>query len=304
MRKIVVTNNQDFTDEQVSRLNDLGDVTYYDQLPKSPQEYLDRIKDADIICSGTEGLKDAYPKMKDVFIAVAFVSVAFVDVNVLKKNNVLISNAPGSNKHAVAEWIICMMIYLMRDMARYINSTEEFRVDASLPPLTAGLAGKNITILGRGNIGQQVGKSVKALDMNVSFFARGDDLYKSVANADVIVNALSSNPGTAGLLDEKFFKALKPGAFFLTVTRNEIMDVDAMLNALDDGILAKVATDAGGILVGDVNDAYYQKLLKHPKVIVTPHIAYNTEVSTKMGNDIMLDNVEAFINGQPINLVN
>jgi len=61
MKKIVVTNHQDFTKQQKQRLNKLGDVTHYDSLPESGGEYLKRIKGADIICSGTAGLKDAYP---------------------------------------------------------------------------------------------------------------------------------------------------------------------------------------------------------------------------------------------------
>lgn len=99
--KIVVTNNQNFSEGQIKRLNKLGDVKYYNDLPKDGKEYLRRIKGADIICSGTAGLKDAYTQLKNVYITVGFVSVAFVDLEVMKKNNVYISNAPGINKNAV-----------------------------------------------------------------------------------------------------------------------------------------------------------------------------------------------------------
>ena len=76
-----------------------------------------------------------------------------------------------------------------------------------------------------------------------------------------------------------------------------------MLGALDKGILAGVAHDAGGIKVGDTADPFYQKLLKHPKVLVTPHIAYNTDVRARVSYDMMIDNVEAWIKGKPINLL-
>jgi len=302
MPKIVVTNNQDFTDEQRQRLDALGDVTHYDSLP-SGEEYLERIKGADIICSGTAGLQDVYAQLKDVYITVSFISVAFVDVNVLKKNNVTISNAPGANRYAVSEWIIGMMIMMSRQLDTFLNHTESLRKDGKLPPLTPGLAMKSVTILGKGQIGTRVGEAAQSLGMTVDYFKRGDDLYDSVKNADYVVNTLSSNESTKGLLNTQFFAAMKEESRFVDVTRSEIVDADAMLTALDENRLAGVASDCGGILVGDTDDPLYQKLLKHPKVYVTPHVSYNTPLSMKLGNDIMIDNVEAFIAGKPIHIV-
>jgi phosphoglycerate dehydrogenase-like enzyme len=301
--KIVVTNNQDFTEEQRRRLEGLGDVTYYDEVPKSAEEYLERIKGADIVCSGAAGLDQAYAQVKDVYITVSFVSVAFVDLEVLRQNNVQLSNAPGANRHAVAEWVVFMMLQMFRRFNDAVNREITYRKDGAFPPLTPGLAGKNITILGCGNVGKQVGRLAEAFDMNVVYFKRGDDLLNSIKDADVIVDALSSNGSTQKLLDKTFFDAVKPGSYFISVARGDITDEDAMLEALDDGRLGGVATDCASIAVGDTEDPYYQKLLNHPKVIVTPHIAYSSEMSGKLGNDIMIDNVQAYSNGTPQNLL-
>ena len=166
------------------------------------------------------------------------------------------------------------------------------------------MAGNNITILGKGNVGKRVGLIAAAFDMNVRYFTREDDLLDSVRDADVVVDTLSSNPSTIGLLDGEFFDAMKQSSYFISVTRSEIMDEDALLTVLDEGKLAGAALDFGGILVGDTEDTLYQKFLGHSKVIVTPHISYNAEMSRKMGADIMIDNVEAYIKGKPQNLVN
>lgn len=303
MPKIVVTNNQDFTEEQKQRLDSLGDVTYYDTLPKDGAEYLKRVKGADIICSGTAGLQDAYTELKNVYVTVAFVSVAFVDVNVLKANGVTLSNAPGANRHAVSEWVISMMILLTRNLYPTINRKETFRLNGSLPPITLGLAGSNITILGQGHVGRLVADLASVFGMSVTIFKRGDNLKQSVQNADIVVDTLSSNSSTQKLLNSNFFGSMKQGSYFVTVTRSEIVDEDALIDALDNGHLAGVASDCGGILVGDTDDPLYQKLLNHPKVLVTPHIAYNSEKSRRTGADIMIDNVEAFIKGKPQNIV-
>jgi phosphoglycerate dehydrogenase-like enzyme len=301
--KIVVTNNQDLTAAQKQRLDSLGDVTYYDPPPKDGAEYLERVKGADIICSGAAGLQDAYPQLKDVYITVAFVSVAFVDTDVLKKNNVTLSNAPGANRHAVAEWIMAMVLLLMRNLLDAINRKETYRKDGNFPPLTLGLVGSKITVLGQGSVGKRVGELATVFGMDVTYFRRGDNLEQSVKNADVVVDTLSSNPSTDKLLDEKFFGAMKQGSYFVTVTRAEVADEDAMLRALDSGKLAGAASDCGGILVGDTDHPLYQKLLNHPKVLVTPHVSYSTTMSMKMGADIMIDNVEAWIKGSPQNVV-
>jgi phosphoglycerate dehydrogenase-like enzyme len=301
--KIVVTNHQDFTDAQRQRLDSLGEVTYYDSLPTG-EEYLQRIKGADIICSGTAGLQDVYPQLRDVYITVGFISVAFVDLEVLKKNNVTISNAPGANRYAVSEWIIGMMIMMGRQLDMFLNRQESLRKDGKLPPLTPGLAKKSVTILGAGNIGKQVGKVAASLGMTVKHFERGADLHASVKDADYVVNTLSSNSSTKALLDKKFFSAMRAGSYFVDVTRSEIVNLDAMVEALDEGRLAGVASDCGGILVGDTEDPLYQKLLSHPKAYVTPHISYNTPLSMQMGNDIMIGNVEGWVKGKPQNVLN
>ena len=289
--KIVVTNKQGFTPEQEARLNSLGDVTYFDTVPESGEEYLRRVEGADIICSGTAGLQDAYDQLKDVYVTVGFVSVAFVDPEVMRKNGVLISNAPGANLHAVSEWIIWMMLTMLRKFDTALNRKETYRKNGDLPKLEESLSDKRLAILGVGNIGKQVGKLAEAFDMDVTYFRRGDDLLESVKNADLIVDTLSSNQGTQGLLNKDFFQSLKKGSYFITVSREEIADQEAMLQVLDDGILAGVATDCGGVLVGDTEDPLYQKMLAHPKVYATPHIAYSTTKSFNSGNDIMIDSV-------------
>lgn len=304
MKKIVVTNNQNFTPAQKQRLDNLGDVTYYDVLPKDADEYLSRIKEAEIVCSGTAGLKDAYPEIKNKYITVGFVSVAFVDLEILTKNNVKISNAPGINQHAVSEWIMCMLLLAMRHFDEAINCKRTLRVDNKVPKIQKGLAGKNITILGYGNIGKRVEKLALAFDMNVTVFRRGENLFDLVKNADVVIDALSDNPSTKKILDQNFFNAMKEGSSFISVTRSDILDENALLKSLDDKHLDRAFLDCASIPVGDADDKYYQKLRKHPRVFVTPHVAYNSEMSNEMGNDVMIDNVEAWIKGSPRNILN
>jgi D-2-hydroxyacid dehydrogenase (NADP+) len=293
MTKIVVTQPMEFSEEHKQRLDKLGDVVYHDSYAANAAEWLKRCKDADIICTGKHGFKEAWPKLHDVFVSLPFVGMGFLDLADLEAKNVVVANSPGCNRHAVSEWIIAMMITMFRRLDTFTNITS---LPAGQPPApTTGLAFRRVTILGKGSVGQRVGEICRALEMEVSYFERHDDLYDRVKDADVVVDTLSFNTETSGMLDQKFFAALKPEAIFITVSIGDVVDTQAMLAALDKGQLAFAASDSASIIMGDTTDPIYKKLQAHPKVLTTPHVAYNTDVTHKISNDMMIDNVQDYL---------
>ncbi len=139
--------------------------------------------------------------------------------------------------------------------------------------------------------------------MSVTYFRRGDDLIQRIKDADIVVDCLSANPTSHGLLDRKFFNSLKKGSYFITVTDPKVCDIEALLEALDNGPLTGAAHDVAALQTGDIDNPFYQRLLKHPKVLVTPHVAYFTDVTVRVRNDMMIENVEAWLKGNPINII-
>lgn len=299
-KKIVVTQPMDLLPDQIEKLKELGELVKYDELASSHDEWLERVKDADIVFTGKYGLKQKIYELKDKFIVVPFVGTGWVDKEELKERGITFSYSPGCNKDAVAEWIVAMMLMLSRKLNKYVrieNLPKEF------PPRTPGLSNKTVCILGKGNIGTRVGEICEALNMKLEYFRRGDNLIKSVKDADFVVNALSLNPSTEGLLDKNFFMSLKKGSYFVTPTGQKINDIDAVIEALDKGILAGIGIDGGGMQPGDTNDEFYKKMLAHPKILVTPHIAFNTDRTARVGNDMVLENIEAWLEGKPKNII-
>lgn len=301
MPKIIVTQELDLFPDQLERLHTLGEVKVYHDLAGGYDAWLDRIKGFDVICTGKFGLKQKIYELKDVFISLPFVGTGWIDTEKTTANNVTISRSPGCNKEAVSEWVIMMLLALTRRLPHYMNALDLPK--GVMPPRDKGVSHSVVTILGAGHIGMRVGKVCEALDMDVRYFRRGDDLQQAVKDADVVVNTLSLNPTTEGLLDKEFFSWFKAEAYFVSVTSSEIFDADALITALDTDELAGAAIDCGSIQVGDSYDPYYQRLAKHPKIITTPHIAYNTERTSRVSNDMMIDNVEAYLKGTPINIV-
>jgi glycerate dehydrogenase len=300
--KIVIIDDLGLSKANIKTLENIGEVIIFDKQASSPDEWFERCKDSDVICTGKFGLKSerAYD-LENKFISVPFIGTGFLDIRRLKSKNVIVANSPGCNKNAVSEWIIGMIINLLREFPKYINNKDLPK--GEIPKDSFGLADQDITILGKGHIGSRVGEICEKFGMSVEYFDKGDNLIEKVQNAKVIINTLSLNESTVGLLNKNFFNSLNKETYFITVTSSKIYDIDAMIEALDSGILAGVADDNGSILVGDIEDPQYLKLADHSKVLATPHVAYNTENRCLVCNNMMVENVKAWAKEKPINLV-
>lgn len=300
---IVVTKNLGLHPDQKERLEKLGDIIYHETESVTSEEWYERCKNANIICTGFFGLNsDVVYKLSDVFISLPFVGHDFLDLNRLRDHGVTVANAPGGNKEAVCEWIIAMLLLLFKRLDILTNSaslTNEVALQRSL-----SIWNKRITILGAGNIGQHLDNILTAFGAQTSFFKRGDDLLRKACNADVVINCLSANEETTGLLDQNFFCSLKKGVFFVSVASPQIYDIDALIDGLDRGEIAGAIDDIANAEVGDINNALFKRLSKHPKILTTPHISWNSDSEARKANDIMIDNIEAWINKKPMNLLN
>ena len=296
--KIIIAQNLNFSDEQLERLGKLGELVAYNN-PKSEVEWLERCEKADIICSGSMFMKTEVYKLKNKFFTIPMVGYSWLDLEKLSEKNITVANCPGCNKYAVTEWIVAMTLELTRKFSRFTNTSEPF--DINFPSL--GLKGKKIVILGKGNVGALTADVLTALGSNVSYYHRGDDLLEKTKDADIVINCLSTNPATMGLLDHNFFNHLKRGVYFITISPSDILDQQALMAAINQGIIAGVATDCASAGPRDIADPRYTEMSSHPCIIATPHIAWFSDTSISDENDMMIDNIEAWIKGKPKNIV-
>lgn len=300
--KIVVPLNLKFFPDQIKRLESLWNVTYYNTDPRDLDDWFIRCKDADIICPWMYWMKsDKVYDLKNKFISVPYVGVDFLDKNKLKEKNITVANSPWCNKEAVVEWIIGMIITYFRNLNNLIWVTNIKREEVIKSWI--GLYGKKITVLWHWNVWKYLWKICKSFGMKVKYYKKWDDLLRSIKNADIVANCLSYNEKTKWLLDKNFFFSLKKWTFFVSSSRHEIYDIDAMIKALNNGILIWVADDSASSVAWDTEYPWYKKLLNHQKIIVTPHIAWNTDYEKRKANDMMIGNIEAWLNKKPINLI-
>lgn len=267
----------------------------------SAEEWLRRVGDADIVCSDLDHPRNAINQTKNKFYSFPFVMVGWIDKEKIRERNIQVANSPGCNKDAVSEWVVAMTINLLRGFFK-LNKLS-YAPKNKILDTGIGLTGKKITILGKGNVGGRVGHILESFEVQVEYFEKGDNLIQKTRDALVVINTLSTNDSTIGLLDKNFFESLLEKSYFVSVTSSDIYDTEAMFSALDSGKLAWAAIDYAGMGVGDVDNEYYKKLCAHDKILATPHIAFNTDVSSRVANDMMIDNIEAYLSNKPIHLV-
>lgn len=300
MKNIVITQPIGFSDEQLTELEALGNVTAYDTISKDTNEWLERVRDADIICSNNYGLNDGWRELKNVYITYPFVTTAFWDFDVMRQDNILASNSPGCNQIAVTEWIVAMLLNHSRRFPDYIKT---LKIDGPIPPNTKSIYGKSATIIGKGKIGTRAGKALEDLGMNVAYYGRGDNLAEKLKDADFIVDCLSLNPTSQNFYNTDFFSMVKNGTIFLTISPNGTQDFEAIFAALEGGKIEHFITDNATSLIFNVEDDAYKELLNHPKITVTPHVAAYSDNTLETASRICLENIKAYLRNEPINLV-
>jgi D-3-phosphoglycerate dehydrogenase len=152
---------------------------------------------------------------------------------------------------------------------------------------------KTLGIVGFGRIGQEVGKRAKAFDMEVLAYdvididdackqvgAKRADLATIIENADYITLHVPLLPQTKDMFSEKEFKTMKQTAFLINTARGGVVDEKALLNALDAGDIAGAALD-----VFENEPPTDWKVVKHPHLIATPHLASSTgEAQVRVGD--------------------
>jgi phosphoglycerate dehydrogenase-like enzyme len=296
MKKIAIAGDFPFTDEQKARLETLGEVKHVTF--SSSEEWLTAVQGSDVILSDGDYLLENLDELENVFVTYPYIELGAFNAEKLKERGVFVANTSGSNRDSIIEWVMFAVLSLFRKFPEYLNVTEDKPF-----VLNQSLAGKKVLIVGKGSIGTGIGEVCTAFKMNVEFFTRKDDLRAKSADVDLVINALNCNSSSKNLLDEDFFMSLKPGSYFVTFARPYTYDIDGVLKSIDAGILTGAGIDCDPEAPFDTTNDFYQKCLKHEKVLVTPHVAFASKEASANGREIAVQNIEAYLKGKPQNIL-
>ena len=264
------------------------------------EELMERIRDVHIlgIRSKTRVPKrvlDAADKL--LAIGTFCIGTDQVDMKEATRQGVVVFNAPFSNTRSVAELTIGAAIMLMRGVPDKNKAAHEgvWMKDATN---SRELRGKTLGIIGYGNIGSQVSVLAEAMGLNVIYYdaekklplgnaTAMQDALSVMRNADIITLHTPSVPSMKGFINKENLKHCKPGAVLINYSRGEVIEMEDVKWALEEGILSGVALDVYPQEPEKNGDAFSCCLQHMANVLLTPHIGGSTEeAQVNIGEDV------------------
>lgn len=261
-------------------------------------------------------------------IAVRSTGVDHIDLAYCRFRNITVCNVPAYARNAVAEHVFALLLGLGRHLCEAVQRTRG--LDFSWAGIQGfELRGKTLAVVGTGAIGKRVAMIARGFGMAVVAFDSFPDEQWAAANkisylpldealhrADVISLHVPGMPETRHLLSAERFKLMKDGVVLINTARGDLVDSQALLEALANGKVAAAGLDVlpneidlleedfrlGGLeRGGDVVTNHL--LLQHPRVLVTPHCAFFTKEAAFRLIHVTVANIEAFIGGEPRNII-
>ena len=253
------------------------------------------------------------PQLK--LVAVTATGVNNVDVEAAKQNGTAVCNIRAYGNESVAEHAFMMMITLMRNLPAYQRDVaaglwENSPFFCHLGAPMRDLNGKTLAIFGRGNIGKTLAAYAQAFKMNVVFAEHKHaqsvrDGYVSfdeaICSADVVSLNCPLTPQTTNMISEAELQQMKPGAILINCGRGGLVDEAALVAALKYGQIGGAGFDV--LTQEPPRDGNPLLKARLPNLIVTPHIAWASQEAANRLFDILLDNINRFVAGNPQNLV-
>jgi glycerate dehydrogenase len=295
----------------------LGEFTVYDRTPA--ELVVERSKDAEIIYTNKTPLNKAIfsqlPKLK--YIGVLATGYNVVDVNAAKNHGIIVTNIPAYGTKSVAQMTFALLLELCHHVQEHstavhngdwVNSRDFCFCNY---PLTE-LSGKTIGIIGFGRIGQQVAEIAYAFGLKVigcathknpeyshDNFSWGE-LDELLGKADIVSLHCPLSPATTGIINKDTIAKMKKSAFLINTSRGPLIDETALAEALNYGIIAGAGLD----VLSAEPPKPENPLLNAKNCIITPHIAWATKEARSRLMDIAVQNLNSFLQGNPVNVVN
>ncbi len=311
------------------------DIFYSEE--KLTLENVSLYKEVEIISVFTNSLInkeiiDLLPNLK--FINTSSTGYDHIDIAYCTTKGIQVSNVPAYGSNTVAEFAFTLLLSLSR---KIIKANSQLRQDDSfniIPLRGFDLKGKTIGVIGTGKIGKNVIKIAKGFGMEIiaydlypdmAYAKENNFIYKTLpevlAEADIVTLHAPYNKGDKHLINKENITTLKKGAYLINTARGELIETEALIWALKEGIIAGAGLD---VLEGERDLKEEIKVLSSsqaeglrdykilvedhilidmPNVIVTPHIAFYSKEAEEEIIKTTEANIKGFIEGKLQNLV-
>jgi glycerate dehydrogenase len=300
-------------------LEKLGEVTVYDRTSYVEADIIaERIGDAEVaIINKTPISKatiDKCPNLK--LIAVLATGYNVVDYNYAKEKGIPVVNVPTYGTQIVGQYAVGLLMEICSHYGHHDETVKAGKWENNADwcywdyPMIE-LYGKTAGVIGLGRIGQSTAKILKAMDMKVLAYdtfqseagkalAEYVELDELLASSDVIFLHCPLFPATEGIINKDNIAKMKDGVIIINNSRGQLVVEQDLADALNSGKVYAAGLDVVSTepIKGD------NPLLKAKNCIITPHISWAAQAARQRIMDITVNNVKAFIDGEPVNVVN
>jgi glycerate dehydrogenase len=297
-----------------SSLGKLANVTKYED--STNEEILERVKNQNIVITkelniGRDLIEQFPPCVK--LICEAGTGFNNIDIAAAKEKNISVCNVPGYSTEAVAQLVITFILSLSSSLSqqqRMLQKEDYNNFTKFLQVPHFEIQNKTLGVIGAGAIGQQVMKIAKALGMNIMVYSRtpkelGDPSIKFVSleellkESDFVTIHCPLTEKTKYLMDKSKLELMKPSAFIINTSRGAIIKEADLIEALNNKKIAGAALDVQEVEPPELNNPLYSM----ENVILTPHIGWKCLEARQRLINLLAQNIEAFIQGKPINII-
>lgn len=296
-------------------LKELGEVTVYERTRR--EEIAGRAADAEIVLTNKvvmdREMMTLLPRLK--YIGVLATGYNVVDIEAARERNIIVTNVPAYSTESVAQTVFAHLLTVTNRTEHYAQQNRlgrwaENRDFCYWDTELTELAGKTMGIVGLGHIGRRVAEIALAFGMQVKAMTskkpeelpagiQKAELQSLLASSDVVSLHCPLTEGTRHLIHRETLRLMKPSAILINTGRGPLVDDEALAEALNEGRLRAYCAD----VVTEEPPKADHPLLHAPNAFITPHIAWATVEARKRLLQTAIGNVEAFVNGHPVNVV-
>ncbi|MEA5506087.1 hydroxyacid dehydrogenase [Halotia wernerae UHCC 0503] len=331
--KIVIFELEEWERQTFKELNTEHQIKFLPE--RLTQDNINQYQDADVVSVFiySDLSADILKQFKNLqLIATRSTGCDHIDTNYCQEHDIMVCNVPTYGENTVAEHVFGLLLAITHKLPEAIDRTR--KGDFSLDGLQGfDLHGKTLGLIGTGNIGKCVIEIAKGFKMEVVAFDikpnqelasklgfRYATMDEVLSIADIITLHVPGNAKTYHLISAEQFAKMKDGVVLINTSRGSVIDIQALLHAIADNKVLAVGLD---VLPeepvmreeAELLRSFYRKqhnlealladhiLLRLRNVIITPHSAFNTREAVQRILDTTVENIIAFTQGKPQNVV-
>lgn len=295
-------------------LDDMGELIVYDRT--LPEQVVERCKGAEVVLTNKVVLDaeilNQLPHLS--YIGVLATGYNVVDLEVASRQSITVTNIPAYSTNSVAQMVWAHILNITNNVAHYATENSKGRwtnnKDFCYYDFThTELAGKTMGIVGLGNTGMATARIAQAFGMKVIAYTSKTQLPEGMTKvtldelfqeSDILSLHCPLTNETKGLVNRERLNLMKPSAILINTSRGPVVNEADVAEALNQGRIAAFGADVVSVEPIEASNP----LLNAKNCFLTPHIAWATKEARQRLIDICVENVKAFVQDNPQNVVN